>query len=244
VDAGCPSVGGVIELRSRPGDRTTSGPDADRERLLPRELRAAAALLGVGCFVVFVFLAVRVAGTTAATPFDAWVEGVLTAHHRLSGSWTRWAVAAGEPVTVISGAAVLAGWCLHTRRIRPAIVSVLLPGLTGVAETVLKPVVGRTIPDGELAFPSGHTAGVTALGLAVAVVVGAVVRERRAACLAVLAAATVAAAGGVALGLIAEHAHYPTDTIGGLCMAIVIAVVTVLAVDGLPGMRTTGVVDD
>jgi undecaprenyl-diphosphatase len=180
---------------------------------------------------VLAVLAFLVAGTASATPFDAWVERVIATHHTLHAQWTGWAIVVGEPATVIGCTVLLAAWCLRTGRRPLAAVVVLGPGLTGLAETVLKPVVGRTIADGSLAFPSGHTAGATALGLAAALVVAAVVRERRAAWLTGLTLVTAVGAGTVALGLIGEHAHYPTDTIGGLCLAVVVTVLTVLGVD-------------
>jgi undecaprenyl-diphosphatase len=48
---------------------------------------------------------------------------------------------------------------------------------------------------------------------------------------------TVVGAGTVALGLIGEHAHYPTDTVGGLCLAVVVTVVTVVGVDRVAARR-------
>ncbi len=202
-----------------------------RQDVLPAALRRPALLLAAGCAAVLAVLAFLVAGTSTATPFDGWVERVIATHHTLHAPWTGWAIVVGEPATVIAGAVLLAGWCLRTGRRPLAAVVVLGPGLTGLAETILKPVVGRTIADGSLAFPSGHTAGATALGLAAALVVAAVVRERRAAWLTGLTVVTAVGAGTVALGLIGEHAHYPTDTIGGLCLAVVVTVLTVLGVD-------------
>ena len=208
-----------------------------RQDVLPAALRRPALLLAAGCAAVLTLLAFLVAGTSTATPFDAWVERVIATHHTLHSQWTGWAIVVGEPVTVIAGAVLLAGWCLRTGRRPLAAVVVLGPGLTGLAETVLKPVVGRTIADGSLAFPSGHTAGATALGLAAALVIAAVVRERRAEWLTGLTVVTAVGAGTVALGLIGEHAHYPTDTIGGLCLAVVVTVLTVLGVDRVAARR-------
>jgi undecaprenyl-diphosphatase len=228
-------VGGVIEMLAP----TTGDPSrvVTRQDVLPTALRTPAVLLATGCAAVLAVLAFLVAGTATATPFDAWVERVIATHRTLHGWWTGWAIVVGEPATVIGCAVLLAGWCLRTGRRPLAAVVVLGPGLTGLAETVLKPLVGRTIADGSLAFPSGHTAGATALGLVAAIVVAAVVRERRAAWLCGLAAVTVVVAGMVALGLVGEHAHYPTDTIGGSCMAVVVTVLTVLGVDAVAARR-------
>ncbi|GEL24224.1 membrane protein [Pseudonocardia sulfidoxydans NBRC 16205] len=200
-------------------------------RLLPTGLRRSAAVVAAGCAVALVLLGVLVAHTAAPTSFDAWGEHLVRGLHVLPDGWTDVAVAAGEPVFVVAVAVLVGAWCAWRRRWRPAAVVVAGPGLTGIAELVLKPLVGRTIATGDLAFPSGHTAGATALVLALTLVVAGVVRERRVLALTVGALLTVAVAVVVAVGLVAERAHYPTDTIGGFCLAVVMTVVAAAAID-------------
>lgn len=180
---------------------------------------------------MLVVLAFLVGHTSTPTSFDAWGEHLVRGLHALPSGWTDVAVAPGEPVFVVAVAALVGAWCAWKRQWRPAAMIVAGPGLTGVVEMALKPLVGRTIPSGDLAFPSGHTAGATALLLALTLVVAGVVRERREIALAVGASATVAVAVVVAVGLVAERAHYPTDTIGGFCLAVVTTVVAAAAID-------------
>ena len=48
-----------------------------------------------------------------------------------------------------------------------------------------------------------------------------------------IGAATVAAAGLVGAGLVAEHAHYATDVLGGFCVAVAATAVAALAIDAV-----------
>ncbi|ODU06393.1 MAG: hypothetical protein ABS81_04600 [Pseudonocardia sp. SCN 72-86] len=205
--------------------------------LLPAGVRRPAVLIAAGGAVVLVVLAFLVGHTSAPTAFDTWGERLVRGLHALPSGWTDIAVAPGEPVFVVAVAVLVGAWCAWKRQWRPAAVMVGGPGLTGLAELVLKPIVGRTIPSGDLAFPSGHTAGATALVLALTLVAAGVVRECREVVLAVGALATVAVAVVVAVGLVAERAHYPTDTIGGFCLAVVTTVVATLAVDRIADRR-------
>jgi undecaprenyl-diphosphatase len=206
-------------------------------RLLPAGLRRPAVVVAAGSAVVLGLLALLVGHTSAPTAFDVWGEHLVRGLHVLPDGWTDIAVAAGDPVFVVAVAVVVAAWCAWRRQWRPAAVVVAGPGLTGVAELVLKALVGRTIGAGDLAFPSGHTAGSAALVLALTLVVAAVLQGRREPVLAVGALAGVAVAVVVAVGLVAERAHYPTDTIGGFSLAVVMSIVAALAIDGFADAR-------
>lgn len=206
-------------------------------QLLPENLRRPVASVAAGCSVVLVVLAVLLGHTSTPTAFDTWGQHLVRGLHALPTGWTDVAVAPGEPVFVVAVAVLVAAWCTWKRHWRPATIVVAGPGLTGIAELVLKPLVGRTIATGDLAFPSGHTAGATALVLALTLVVAGVVRERRELALTVGVLATVAVAMIVAVGLVAERAHYPTDTIGGFCLAVAVTVVATLVIDRVASRR-------
>lgn len=207
------------------------------DRLLPADLRRPAAAAAAGCAALLVLLAVIVAGTATATPFDTWVEQVIASHHVLRGQGPSLAIVAGEPVTVVVVAFLASAWCASGRRWRSAALMVLGPGLTGLAETILKPVLGRTIHIGALAFPSGHTAGATALGLALTLVIAGYVRQRRELWILVGVLLSASGAAVVAVGLVAERAHYPTDTIGGFCLALTMTVATAAGIDRVARVR-------
>ncbi|MFE6054080.1 phosphatase PAP2 family protein [Kitasatospora sp. NPDC056446] len=151
----------------------------------------------------------------------------------------------GEPVgAALLMAAVVTG-CLLLRRPRGAVFAVVGVALAVGAATLLKHLVGRTIHgEGNLSYPSGHTAFATSLALVVAMLVtghrgrtGAGPGPDRgpgpggpAAALLPLA---VALAAGAAMGWaqVALGAHYPTDVLGGWCTALAVVPVTARLVD-------------
>ncbi len=73
----------------------------------------------------------------------------------------------GSPTAVVMFALITAAVCLSLGRRLLAVLALVGPGVTGVATTLLKPALGRTLGEG-FAFPSGHTGGATALGLVAA----------------------------------------------------------------------------
>ncbi|WP_307840352.1 phosphatase PAP2 family protein [Streptomyces sp. G44] len=140
----------------------------------------------------------------------------------------------GEPLgaAVLVAATVLG--CLLLRRPRAAVLVVVGAGLAVGATKLLKPLVGRTIHgDGNLSYPSGHTAFLTALALVVALTAtGRWGLGRTAGTVLVLASASVA---GAAMGWaqVVLGAHYPTDALGGWCTALVAVPATAWLVDGV-----------
>ena len=120
----------------------------------------------------------------------------------------------GEPLGVVMCTGLLAMICVGLGRWRLAIVVVGL-GMTGVVTAMLKPVVGRTIHEGFLAYPSGHTATATVFALVVMLLfIDLLDAGTRSGVLLILSGAGAGAA-TMALSQIALGAHYPTDTIGG-----------------------------
>ncbi|MFI7007515.1 phosphatase PAP2 family protein [Streptomyces sp. NPDC050145] len=197
------------------GESESGRDGAEGERaLLPPALRGFAALTGVVAVLVVAVIGVLYAGHGQPGRVDRWF--VDPTDDTVGQPWRGVALALdflGEPVgaVLLVGAAVV---CCLVRR-RPWAAGFLV-GATVVAvavATLLKHVVGRTIHgDGNLSYPSGHTAFFTALAVAVALVVNG----RRGV---VLGAALV---GGAAMGWaqVALGAHYPTDVLGGWCVAL------------------------
>lgn len=205
--------------------------------VVPGPLRRPLLLVSILAAVAFTVLAVRYAGTSSAgrvdTGVDAAVDPVADDHRLLIER----VVALGSPSWVVASAVVLAAVCLLLGRRRLAVLALVGPGVTGACTSLLKPLLGRTI-DGSLAFPSGHTAGATAFGLVVGLLAISLVRPGRIGALAILIAGGVVAGGGVGLAMIAANAHYPTDTIGGFCMAVVLVCGTALVVDRVAVRRS------
>jgi membrane-associated phospholipid phosphatase len=204
--------------------------------ILPRSLRRPAVVVASAATVAFLALAVRYYGRGVAGRTDGFAEGVLDGVADGRRGLFRLVVDIGDPLPVVLITALVAGIALALRRRRHAILVVAATGLTGVATTVLKPVVGRTI-NGSLAFPSGHTAAATALGLVVALLVVSLVDagDRTAAVLTVTGA--VVAGTGMGVALVAADIHYTTDTIGGFCVAVAVVIASALLIERVADQR-------
>lgn len=201
--------------------------------LVPAPLRRPVTVLAALAALIFAALAVRYAGTSAAGSIDVHVDQVVDpigAAHR----WlvTRTMVVGSPPFVVLAGV-VLSAVCLGRGRRRLAVLAIAGPGVTGVATTLLKPALGRTL-DGVYAFPSGHTGGATSLGLVLALLVISLVRPGRTGGLTLLAVGALAAGGAVGTAMVAGNAHYPTDTIGGFCTAVIVVLALALLLDRIP----------
>ncbi|MEU6591330.1 phosphatase PAP2 family protein [Streptomyces sp. NPDC046881] len=182
--------------------------------------------------LVVVVLGVRYAGDGTPGRADARISAVVDG---VGPPWRHVALALdflGEPAgSTLLIVAVVTG-CLLLRRPRAAVLVVAGVGVTVGTATLLKHVVGRTIHGaGNLSYPSGHTAFLTALALMAALLATHRLGLGGAAgTLLVLCAALVA---GAAMGWaqVALGAHYPTDALGGWCTALAVIPVTAWLVD-------------
>jgi membrane-associated phospholipid phosphatase len=203
--------------------------------LVPGPLRRPLALTVLASAVVFGVLAARYAGTSTAGRIDTQVDAAvdpLEAH-----PWVvEHAKELGSPLTVVVLAIALSATCFVLGRRRLAVLAIVGPGLTGMCTTFLKPVLGRTIGEG-FAFPSGHTGGATSLGLVAALLIISLIRPSRGRALLILAASSLVSGGSVGAAMVALNAHYPTDTIGGFCTAIVVVCGGALLLDRLAALR-------
>jgi membrane-associated phospholipid phosphatase len=207
--------------------------------LLPAVARRPVAVAAGTAFAVFAVLAVRYAGTSAAGRVDERVDTVVDPLGEAHQWLVRHTTLLGSPPMVVLVAFLLAGACLALGRRRLALLAVAGPGITGVATTTLKPLIGRTIGE-SFAFPSGHTGGATSLGLVAALLVITLVRPGWKGSLLVIASGAVLAGGSVGLAMVASNAHYPTDTLGGFCTAVVVVLGLALALDRMgAGPRRT-----
>jgi undecaprenyl-diphosphatase len=155
------------------------------------------------------------------------VDGVRAPWRNVALATDFWGEPAGAATLVV---AAVTG-CLLLRRPRAAVLIVAVLGMTVATTALLKPLAGRTIHGGNLSYPSGHTAFLTAFALVVALLAtGRFGLGRTAGTLLVLAAALVA---GAAMGWaqVALDAHYPTDVLGGWCTALAVAPATAWLVD-------------
>lgn len=196
-------------------------------------VRAPLGVIAALAALEVVVVGVLYAGHSAPGKVDRWF--VDPTADSVGPPWRRVALATdffGEPVgAALLVMAAVAG-CLLLRRTRAAVLVVVGVGVTLVTTTVLKSLVGRTIHgEGNLSYPSGHTAFATALAIVVALLAAGLLGLGRAAgTLLVLAAALVA---GAAMGWaqVALSAHYPTDVLGGWCTALAVVPATAWLVD-------------
>ncbi|WP_151482270.1 phosphatase PAP2 family protein [Streptomyces albicerus] len=201
--------------------------------VLHPSVRAWLGLIAALAALVVVVLGAVYAGHSEPGRMDRWI--IQPTADSVRPPWRRVALATdflGEP----AGAAMLVvasvTGCLLLRWPRAAVLVVAGAGMAVATTTLLKSLVGRTIHgDGNLSYPSGHTAFVTALALMVALLAtGWLGLGRTAGTLLVLAAALVA---GAAMGWaqVALGAHYPTDVLGGWCTALAVMPATAWLVD-------------
>lgn len=200
--------------------------------VLPPSLRAWLGLIAALATLVVVVLGVLYAGHSEPGRVDRWI--VQPTADSVRPPWRYVALATdflGEPAGAATLVVAAVTGCLLLRRPRAAVLVVAGAGMTVATTTLLKPLVGRTIHDGHLSYPSGHTAFLTALALVVALLAtGRLGLGRTAGTSLVLAAALVA---GAAMGWaqVALGAHYPTDVLGGWCTALAVIPATAWLVD-------------
>ena len=209
-------------------------------RLLPRQLRAAAIGVALAASAVTAILGAHFANVSLAGPIDRALDGRLVdrlaGHQQLVDRLA--SLGNSQVIIVVTLMMVIALLVLH--RPRGALLAALAPAVAGgVTEFLLKPLVGRTYK-GELAFPSGHTAGV----FAVAFVVIMLVFDPKPPRLPVavqfaLSFVMLALATGVAAALIAARYHYATDTVGGACVALAAVLSLSVAADAVADALTS-----
>ncbi|MFJ8111992.1 phosphatase PAP2 family protein [Streptomyces sp. NPDC096132] len=199
---------------------------------LPASLRGWLGGVAALAALVVVALGVRYAGHSEPGRVDARIGAAVDG---VGPPWRYVALATdflGEPVGAATLVLATVTGCLMLRRPRAAVLVVAGVCTTVGTATLLKHVVGRTIHgEGNLSYPSGHTAFLTALALVVALpATGRLGLGRPAGTSLVLAAALVA---GAAMGWtqVALGAHYPTDVLGGWCTALAVTPATAWLVD-------------
>ncbi|MBO8200009.1 phosphatase PAP2 family protein [Streptomyces smyrnaeus] len=200
--------------------------------VLPPSLRTWLGALAALAGLVVAVLGVLYAGQGRPGTVD---ERVWAAVDGVAPIWRHTALATdflGEPAGAAALVVAAGTGCLLLRLPRAAVLIVVGTGLSVGTTTLLKHLVGRTIHgDGNLSYPSGHTAFLTALALAVALpATGRLGLGRTAGTSLVLAAALVAG-GAMGWAQVALGAHYPTDALGGWCTALAVVPATAWLVD-------------
>lgn len=220
--------------RDRFGD--ISGVRVDSEmRALPARVGPPLGVTAALAAFVLVVLGFVYAGESVGAAADIGLRAYL---RQLEPPWQQIALVidwTGEPVGAAVVLATIVIVLLRRGNRRAALLAVAGPAAAVVVTTGMKPLVGRTINDGFLSFPSGHTASATAFALVVMLVV---VRERSAMTgMLLIGVVTVVAAGMMAWAQVLLNAHYPTDTLGGFCAAVAVVPAVAWGIDRLADRR-------
>ncbi|WP_406302330.1 phosphatase PAP2 family protein [Streptomyces sp. NBC_00885] len=203
--------------------------------VLPPSLRVWLGLIAGLAALVVVVLGVLYAGHSEPGTVDRWI--IQPTADSVGPPWRDVALALdflGEPAGAAMLVVAAVAGCLLLRRPRAAVLVVAGVGLTVGTATLLKHLVGRTIHgDGNLSYPSGHTAFFTAFALMVTLLATGRLRLGRTAGLLLVLATALAAGAAMGWAQVALGAHYPTDVLGGWCTALAVIPATAWLVDRL-----------
>ncbi|MFF5364783.1 phosphatase PAP2 family protein [Streptomyces scabiei] len=217
-------------------DHVGVGPDGPGGRsappVLPSALRGWLGVVAVLAALGVAVGAVLFAGDSEPGAVDARISAVVDG---VGPPWRHIALAVdflGEPVGAAALVVTVVAGCLLLRSPRAAVFAVASVGVTVGAGTLLKSLVGRTIHgDGNLSYPSGHTAFLTALALVVALLAAGRLRLGSAAGPSLVLAMALVAGAAMGWAQVALGAHYPTDVLGGWCTALAVTPATAWLVD-------------
>lgn len=209
---------------------------------LPVPLRRPAWIVVSLAVSVFVVLAVRYSGGSAAGRFDTRVTSILDADS--SPESLKFLVTACGPVTVGAMTLALALLALALRRRRLALLAIVGPLLTGLVTTLVKPLAGRIIDGDSLSFPSGHTGAASSLGLVGALFLVDALCLGAPAAIATLMLGAFVPGGVMGIALVINGWHYPTDTIGGFCAAVSMVLGSALVIERIAERRPRTVTDE
>jgi undecaprenyl-diphosphatase len=196
-------------------------------------MRPIAATVLAGCVATTVLLGALLAHHTREGALDAAADAGIRAGVGGHPAALNRLEAIGDWLPVAVAAAALFLTCLLARSWRgAALVAVTVPAAHALTEHILKPLVGRTLPDGTASFPSGHEARVFTLAVVLAVLLAGPLRPSvPGAVRLLLVLAALMVAGAVAVALVGRHAHYFTDTVGGAAVGTAVVLVTAFFLD-------------
>ncbi len=199
--------------------------------MAPR-LRIPVALVAVLAAAGVIVLGVHFAGDTHAGPLDHALASDLQMRRGLAKYLGQGFADLGNPLPVAVSLVVLAGAAFAARGPRGLALAFVGPLLAmSTTSLALKPLIDRT-RSGDLAFPSGHTTAIASMAVAAGTlllgwtIVPRLLRTSGAAALALLVVA-------VAVALVGRGYHYPTDTVGGIGVALAVVLLVALAIDAI-----------
>ncbi|MGY1711346.1 phosphatase PAP2 family protein [Geodermatophilus sp. SYSU D00758] len=201
--------------------------------LIPRRLRGPLFGLAAACAVLIVALGVRYHDDRTFGRLDRWVVDELPwAIPVRSPALSSFGALTGMAEAVVVATVLAMAFCV-LRRWRLAALALAGPALTVLMTVAGKHLVQREFYDDpdSLAYPSGHTAGVTAVALVVALAAIQRVGTRVVVAGLVAMLAVMAVAASVGLVMVLLNGHYATDVIAGYGTAVTATVSTAAVLD-------------
>jgi membrane-associated phospholipid phosphatase len=190
---------------------------ARHTRLVAPRLRFPVAVVAVLAGVGVIVLGVHFAGDTHAGPLDRTLGSRLDMRHGLVKFLGQGFADLGNPLPVAVALVVLAATAFAVRGPRGLALALVGPLLAmAMTSLVLKPLVDRT-RSGELAFPSGHTTAIASMAVAAGTLL--------------LGWALALLVVAVGASMVGRGYHYPTDTLGGVGVALAVVLLVALAAD-------------
>jgi membrane-associated phospholipid phosphatase len=208
-------------------------------RLVPDGLIRPVAVMFVLSALIATGLGLLFAGQRVGSSFDQSVYWLVYKQFVGERELLRVMLVPTEPVLLIVLISLVVMLAIARRRPRLAILAVAGPLIAvSLNSVVLKPVFGRTISNGSLAYPSGHTTGLVAVltVLTLAVVAGVRPPWRK-------SLTTLVIVGGLVVAVVAATAligmkyHYVTDTIGGAGTAVATVLAVAFGIDWIAARR-------
>jgi membrane-associated phospholipid phosphatase len=173
-----------------------------------------------------------------AERIDVAVDGRVIARFGGDVGLVRGVADLGGPVPVLLAVSALVIAMLGLGRLRGALLAVMAPAVASlITEAILKPLVGR-IHLGQ-AYPSGHATGICSVAFVV-VVLALDQQPRRLPrpVQTIVFGGALVLVGCVSVALVAAQYHVATDTIGGVCVALVTVLTLAVVIDEVADRRT------
>ena len=198
--------------------------------LIPRRMRLPAVVVATSAWGVAVVVGVLVAGQRHADPLDRTLTDQVHATVGNGEGLAAFLLLPTDTDVIACAVAVLVAVALCRRRWDVVLLAVATPSVcVAMTEFALKPLFGRRLY-GLLSYPSGHAvASIAVYTVAILAFASAASRLRRWFAIAgwlVLAAVVVT-------GLVGMNCHYPTDAVGGVCVAVGVVLPCAIATDAL-----------
>ncbi|GAB3877628.1 hypothetical protein GCM10029964_027030 [Kibdelosporangium lantanae] len=199
-------------------------------RLVTQGMVRPVVVIVVACCAVLVGLGLFFHGQDDGLPVDHAVYGLVYRNFVGERGLLQAMLVPTEPVLLVIVVALFVMLAVARRRPRIALLAVVGPLLAiGLNAVVFKPLVERTINNGNLAYPSGHTTGLVAV-LTVLVLATVTSRAPKSLMALVIVAALIVTV-VAAIALVGMKYHYVTDTVGGACLAVATVLGVALAID-------------